>query len=287
MPAIGGLNFQPNPPNPLSGYGQAAYQQFQYTSQVDLSQSFSASATFTFPVPPMGYVWIGSFLPCVAQTVVDFESPILAAAAWQLNRNGQPLLSWVGYTSLTNFQANATDVIEILGFNLPFATVSLTWIGYAYPTNLAPPVLPSYNTSGQALDTLINSFAWSEQITVSMASGNGSFSHTYFAPNLLVGYQTSMFSIELWCLQYCNNTTGAVAGFCGLQDTSLGVDIHTIAVGGLGAAAANQSVDLSNNPYPLALNSQVTLHGSGFFVGAGASVTAGFNVIWGPTLVQE
>jgi hypothetical protein len=151
MPAIGGLNFQPNPPSAVSGFGNQAYQQFQYTAQVNNTLA-AQNGTFTFPVPSMGYVWIGTFMPCVPQTVsataLTEAVTSLAYTTWQINRNGQAVTSWIGYTTLTNFQANATDVITVTGFNLPAGPVTLTWIGYAYATNLAPPVLPGFQTSG-------------------------------------------------------------------------------------------------------------------------------------------
>ena len=221
MPAIGGLNFQPNPPSAVSGFGNQAYQQFSYMSQVN-NPSGGQNGTFTFPVPPQGYVWIGTFMPTIAQSVTanPGNEPIISLSftTWQINRNGQAVASWVGFTTLTNFQANPTDTITVTAFNLPAGPFTLTWIGYAYPTSLAPPVLPSFNTSGypQTVIQPANTIVMSG--TVPAGATSFFFNATLPQDSLLLGFDLSAY--WLWTgapTQFCattlvvvNVTTGAI-----------------------------------------------------------------------------
>lgn len=127
---------------------------FSYPSTV-IGSSSVFSNTFTFPHTPIGQVQTGNFLPCIPGASFGGS---LASVTWELLRNGQPEISWVGYTILEDFQAFGGDIITIIGYNIPNGMVTLTWQGYTYNEGSVPLTQPSLSTSGDANIQLANSY---------------------------------------------------------------------------------------------------------------------------------
>lgn len=81
-------------------------QVINYPVQIEVTAG--QTGTFTFPTVPTGQCWtFGLFFDILAQ---QFGSPL---TVWQLLRNGQPEMNWVGQAVLTDVQAQSGDTISV------------------------------------------------------------------------------------------------------------------------------------------------------------------------------
>lgn len=155
------------------------------------------TTVFTWQMPPAGTIMTGNFLPC--QPGMPNGSN-LSSVSWEILRNGQPEMTWIGYTSINGVTAGQGEQISIIAYNLPVGEpVQLTWKGWYTPVAQSPgiPQLPWLNPSGDGMMLLPNiTIPFGEYFNLSnMNNGSQSFGPT--GP------------IQLWTLNLSVSATSA------------------------------------------------------------------------------
>jgi hypothetical protein len=195
--------------------------------------------TFKFPQIPTGLTFTGAFLPCINAPTFGGG---LSAVTWVLLRNGQPELSWVGYTILEDFQGFGGDTITIQAYNLPNGNVTVTWQGVSYIQQYTPLTLPTLNTSGPIETDLAASFQTATVLVNQTAvQSNNSYPFTFANPPS--GTTTIKFySVSLSISVACGNAFYALNAWIGADHVS---PSQTTLVAGCVEVLTNQSANVT------------------------------------------
>jgi hypothetical protein len=101
------------------------------------------NVTFLFDPPPLGYTLTGSI------TIINSPANI----GWTVFRSGQAIDVTTGISSCSNIQCVSTDILTVVGANLPGGvTYQAAYVGIITPDNEAPTVVPGHDaySSGES-----------------------------------------------------------------------------------------------------------------------------------------
>lgn len=209
-----------------------------YPKQASLASSggitFENVVVWTFPAVPAGLAWTVSLLPCAPNSSLAGG---YVNTTWQLNRNGQPELSWFGNTIVQDVQAVGGDVIQVVAYNVPVPTWGdptydptknlLTMRGYSQPLSDWKPCAPQFSPVGESVW-----WATYNPVTIEAQSSAGTDGNTLFAG--WPGDGTALIGLQMSYALAGGNTNGLMT----VDNSSTGAVYGQLALANNGGALA-------------------------------------------------